>query len=369
VCDTIQEIFDLYFQLERLNNKSSEIQWIHGVFLCEVFDDKTLGKELVELSKLNLSNFQWKTVKFNVEEILSKGYSTCISVFKDNKGAEITRSSMQFARLFGYSSLELEGKNVNYLLPKIFSLYHNKIIHDYNENAAISASKNSRKLIKGIAIHKSGFIFKIHTNVTRIPSFKFDKSYLIRVLSSEKLTDSYSGYFITDKNLNISYISSEIPILFGINEKETILMRNSHMLKTMDRFNLTEFIQEFKITKQDFMALEESLMNVNKKEGAFSANTDVYFNIEGNYSNEQKINMLIEKKIEDYKAKEQINETKYHFFVGNFSKKANSYNILIADFFKFQNDRRRSSNNKLVFNSKHLMSSKHLSIILLYISR
>lgn len=291
--------------------------------------------------------------------MLSKGYSTCISVFKDTKGAEIIRCSMQFAKQFGYNSYELEGKNVNYLLPKIFSTYHNLIIHDYNESNTINNSRNNRKIIKGFAIHKSGFIFKIHTNITKIPSFKYDKSYLIRVLHTEKLSE-YQGYFITDKYLNISYISTEIPLIFGINEKETVLIRNSHMLKTLDRFNLTEFIQEFKITRNDFINLEDSLnLNKNSKNINTAGSNEACFNVESNkFSNEQKINLIIEKKLEEYRAKEQVNETRYHFYVGNFSKKANSYNILIDDLFKFQADRRRTSNNRIKYTSKNLLKGK-----------
>lgn len=268
---SIKDMYIIWNKIEKLNfeKNNSDILYIYGMFLNDILDEKHLGKLYLDKSKSIIADNIFNknsTVTFSINEILSKGNATCIAIAKDNEGAVITRVSNSFAKLFGYNSCDLEGKNVNTLIPNIFHLMHTSIINRF----ANEKGTNTRKLIKGYAIHKSGFIMHINTNVTKVPSYNYDNTYLVRIVPVD--VNNYKGHIITDRCLNIIYISTEIPKMFNLNEKDISFLKNSYKLDSRYRHNLTDFILELNIVINDFIQFIRKNNNTDNDIVSFSNN-------------------------------------------------------------------------------------------------
>lgn len=341
----IKSLYMSWKKLEKYNLANPEILWLYGFFLCDILDERTLGHTYLEKSKETLSSFKVSTINFSFSSALNKGSNTCIAVAKEGEGAVVSRVSLSFSKTFGYSPNELEGKNVNVFLPHIFHSIHNSLILNFSQRTKY----DSRKAIKGYALHKTGYIIFTHTNITKVPSYNFDNSFLVRVIQMSY--NNYKGCIITDKNMNICYISTEIPKIFEINEKETILLKNSHKLEARDKFNLTEFIQELYISIDDFVQHEKEVeekrkylqMSQLKAQILQDENTKVIPKKPSKEKLESECNYMLKRivnsKLNLFKSEGKFVKADCNLIIGNFNRKTNSSGVIKNEYLKFINEK------------------------------
>lgn len=306
---TIENIITLFNSLVAINLVNEELSFMYSAFISTVLDEKVLAKDIKEKYStiMDVSN-----IKLDLNSLFNSGLPVAIANYKNEiLGAEVIKSSHQFAKIFGCIKSDIEGKSVNNLIPDIFANLHNEIIKKYSEHENVE-NENNRKTIVGFGIDKSGYIFKIHTNITRVPSFKYNQLYIVRLHELEKINSDYKGYIITDLLLNAKYISSEIPMIFGLNEREISNMKYSNEYDFLSRFNVSDFFTDLKFTDKEIISCKSNNDNTNLSD------------IESLKKNCQNI---VNKKIEEFKkSKKSITQ----FYIGNHSIKSNCLSNILS---------------------------------------
>jgi hypothetical protein len=99
------------------------------------------------------------------------------------------------------------------------------------------------KRINGLALAKTGFIFPVSMTLNYLPSLTGESTLAVIVKKEKQI--SYTAHIITNKELDILYISSECLKLFALKEKAVWSIKNYFNLPNKeDRLNLKKFIKE-----------------------------------------------------------------------------------------------------------------------------
>jgi PAS domain S-box-containing protein len=126
---------------------------------------------------------------------------------KDFKIGMITNCNQSVCRIFGHFKGELIGKNLNILMPDLFTKYHQrmlelKIAYNFSDKSIINLQKSV------IAKHKSGSIFPINMKIVSTPSLWNDVNF-IAIFSHDHLSlKSDIGYLLLDTEFHIVACSS-----------------------------------------------------------------------------------------------------------------------------------------------------------------
>jgi len=104
----------------------------------------------------------------------------------------------------------------------------------------VGSKLSKSKRTQGIGLAKTGFIFRSTMNINFLPSLTSTPSLAV-LIKREKILN-YSGYFITNWDLDILYLSSETLNIFNITEKGLWSIRNYNNLSKGDRVNLKNLI-------------------------------------------------------------------------------------------------------------------------------
>ena len=149
--------------------------------------------------------------------------------------------TLSASRLFGYDKQELIGKSVNLLLPSLFREDHCNAINKYMKEKINSKLSESRRVI-GISIGKTGFIFPVTMTLNYLPSITGE--FTLGVLVKKEKQLFYMCHIISNKNLDILYVSSECLKLLYLKEKDLWSIKNFNKIRKEERINLKYLIKE-----------------------------------------------------------------------------------------------------------------------------
>ena len=150
---------------------------------------------------------------------------------------------------------------MNIFIPSIFQNHHSSNIEKYmknKQNSRLSISKRTN----GIGYSKTGYIFNSSMNISYLPSLTSTPS--LAVFLKKEYSNDYTGYMITNLELDIIAISSEILSLFNFNSNVVSNIKNYNNLKKEDRVNLRGLVQELIANKDDLSTLLLKYMDINQ---------------------------------------------------------------------------------------------------------
>ena len=239
----IQQVLDLYEKMNSISPNKCETLRLYGQFLIDILNEQQLGSNIVDKAKEYQNNkLHLKLFKNDINNISTDGSPVIIANIMENETLIITQATSSITRVFGYQKIDIIGKNVNVLLPKIFKKIHEDVIKKY-VNKNMNSKTIIQKHIHSLGLHKSGFIFPIKFILVLLPNLNTECSFAIIIKSFKKLKN-YISHLIVNPNFDILYISSENMKLFNFNEKVFWNIKNCHKIKEKEKINLKNYIFE-----------------------------------------------------------------------------------------------------------------------------
>ena len=113
------------------------------------------------------------------------------------------KTNQGISKLFGYSMFEVQGHDVNILMPPILAQKHQFFLESYFKNGK---ERILNSCLESFAMFRTGVIFPVHLVVKPVPSLRNDIQYIGMV----KQADRDYEYIITDENGKIDSISEGV---------------------------------------------------------------------------------------------------------------------------------------------------------------
>lgn len=121
---------------------------------------------------------------------------------KEQQG-KIMKTNQGIFKLFGYSMFEVQGHDVNILMPPIIAQKHQLFLDNYFKTGK---EKILNSCLESFAMYRSGVIFPVYLVVKPVPSLRNDIQYISMIKGACK---DYE-YIITDDNGKIDAISEGV---------------------------------------------------------------------------------------------------------------------------------------------------------------
>jgi len=135
----IAEIEEHWTHIQKLSPNHPDALRMYGKFLTEILNDKEAGQELFSKEKENTgykipltSTFSkgGKSASNPAERWLNRigEYPCILASGQYNKFGEIMLSNLEVSRTFGYTQMELQGKKMEILMPKLYAKRHDALV-------------------------------------------------------------------------------------------------------------------------------------------------------------------------------------------------------------------------------------------------
>ena len=265
-----RECKEIWNKLIKINKRYPKALSLYGYYLSVIKNDVEEGEKLTEESRGLTLNRNILENKTDFEIMFSE--STGIIIVNGNKEAQskITRTNLFIQNIFGYSSNELLGQNINILMPDIVGEKHELFMVKYFKSGEEKMMNRERELF---AKKRSGFIFSVIIILKTVPSLINGIQYiaLIRGLGEDAddliltdtqgrikgLSEGIAGVFgvdiLTHMNLHDIYIQLFCPDLLDVMHKR------NRVKKTRLEVLVGNYSMHFRVPK-DFLRIVESMM-------------------------------------------------------------------------------------------------------------
>jgi len=127
---------------------------------------------------------------------------------KESQG-KIIKTNQGIFKLFGYSMFEVQGHDVNVLMPPVIAVKHNFFLDKFIKTGK---ERILNGCLESFAMYRTGIIFPVVVVVKPVPSLKNDIQYIGMIKRSSKDFE----YILTDENGKIDSISDGIISLFKL---------------------------------------------------------------------------------------------------------------------------------------------------------
>lgn len=248
ILSLITKLIKLFQKMQNIKPKDKESLEIYGEFLCDILNDKTVGQSYIDKSKeMNSHGVQIKLFDNDISKLSEDGSPVLItSPGMDETNLIISQITNSITRLFGYTKVELIGKDISILLPEELREIHQKSVKKFLKKKVNGKNIEERKLT-GLALHKIGLIFPIKMNMILMPNLTNSANIAVQFQKEQKYSFNYTGFVIINKEMDILYFSSECYKLFDFNEKAIWKIKNHQKIQSEDRVNLSLLIEELEI--------------------------------------------------------------------------------------------------------------------------
>lgn len=248
ILSLITKLFKVFQKMQNIKPKDKESLEIYGEFLSDILNDKTLGQTYIDkANEMNYHGVQIKLFDNDISKLSEDGSPVLItSPGADENNLIISQITNSITRLFGYTKVELVGKDINILLPEELREIHQKTVSNFLKKKINGKNIEERK-ITGLALHKIGLIFPIKMNMILMPNLTNSANIAVQIQKEQKYSFNYNGYVIINKEMDILHFSSACYKLFDFNEKAVWKIKNYHKIKSEDRVNLSLLIEELEI--------------------------------------------------------------------------------------------------------------------------
>ena len=197
-----EKIEKLWNKLLNIYNGVNDLFILYSEYVEQINDDDLKKRDLEELKRKN-ENFSEQFSQNYYSLLFNK--ETGIMIANGDKGKEgiIEKTNLEIEKIFQYKSNELKGKNLNILMPKIYSKIHNNFIKRYYEiGEKITIDK---KNLKTFGKDKDNNIIMLKLIIKLFPILN-QNVYFIGIISKENIDD----IIFIDSNFNIQGASSKI---------------------------------------------------------------------------------------------------------------------------------------------------------------
>jgi PAS domain S-box-containing protein len=127
----------------------------------------------------------------------------------------ILNCNSALCRLFGYTKSDIEGKNLNILLPSFLREKHHQLLLDFvNSNDDLEDYEFYDKLRFGK--HRTGFIFPIQTRILSGPITSNGYKFIAHLEPDKNLSSASVAFLLLDKYKNIQGITSSHFYIFQL---------------------------------------------------------------------------------------------------------------------------------------------------------
>lgn len=203
---------DLYWgKLSEINPNYSPSLTLYGEYLSFIKNHPQIGKGYLERALANNTAHNSMDENIKRSEILFSEDSTVIHISgnKDSSG-RILKVSQGLNKCFGYNKTEVNGHNINFLMPNIIGIRHNDFLDKFYKTGRQRVFNVERVVF---ALNRQGHCFRSKVLVKILPSLKEGVQYvgMIRPVFSEH------DYIITDLSGNIDSFSKGVTSLLGLN--------------------------------------------------------------------------------------------------------------------------------------------------------
>ena len=197
-----EKIEKLWNKLLNIYNGVNDLFLLYSDYVEQINDDDLKKRDLEELKRKN-DNFSEQFSQNYYSLLFNK--ETGIMIANGDKGKEgiIEKTNLEIEKIFKYKSNELKGRNLNILMPKIYSKIHNNFIKRYYEiGEKITIDK---KNLKTFGKDKDNNIIMLRLIIKLFPILN-QSVYFIGILSKENIDD----IIFIDSNFYIQGASSKI---------------------------------------------------------------------------------------------------------------------------------------------------------------
>ena len=248
----INEIHNLWendLKHQKVDFNNIYIFQLYAYFLRKVLRDKRASDEIAK--KLNEEQYFDYSKKIddnkvdydNLEKYIENPDIVCFCTVNEKGECDIIQCSNSFVYLSGYSKIDVIGKNIEFLMPNLYTENngHMKMLAERIKQAKTSLilHKNSferRQCNQSTLKLKNGFILPVVIRFTYYSENDFGNSFFIKAKFELKDTKTiYPFYILTRPDFTIENVSSS-GIIYGITQELlkkniidlNILIRNDH---------------------------------------------------------------------------------------------------------------------------------------------
>ena len=191
-------------------NPSPEVLRTYASFLMDVASDERQGQILLRRAEEAEETRMHENTAEQAQggSFDDRSASIYMSCNAKDPGTILSANAVAL-QMFGYSRVEMEGRNVSMLMPAPYSQYHTAFLRRYLDSASSQLVNVVRELY---AVHKNGFVFPIKLSIREVTT-SAGTSFL-GLMHAIKTTDHFC--FI-DPFLTVTSCSSGLATLHGVN--------------------------------------------------------------------------------------------------------------------------------------------------------
>ena len=206
---------------KKINLENQSIAQLYAYFLREILKNKKRSDEITK--KLNeeqhYESRKTETDKFDLDnlDIILENQDCVIYSRTNEKGeCDIIQCSNSIVNLLGFVKQELIGKNIETIMPSVFSNEHEKMLSTRIKvlRTSLGAHKDNfrtsdKKQIFILPKTKVGFLIPVNARFTVYNDDDFSNTYIIKAKFEGKDTKSiYAFYVLTKEDFTVDSISS-----------------------------------------------------------------------------------------------------------------------------------------------------------------
>ncbi|EGR29894.1 PAS domain S-box family protein [Ichthyophthirius multifiliis] len=215
ISQAVHEAKSHYHDMQKINNKIPQTIKTFGKYLIYVLNDRENGEILIEKAK-NLAQLD-ENNEDKVEKILDfKNEPIAYSLVKNKKGevGQIENVNLIFSVLFGYQKEEIQGKQIQLIIPNLYSEIHQQFMQRYFENVSLGIfdSNYINEDQQKFGRSKNGYLVALFYRV----SILTDDAQTFLVNYNADTSIKQTCYILTDKFGLIMDISTSVILFFGI---------------------------------------------------------------------------------------------------------------------------------------------------------
>ena len=204
-----KRVSDIWEQLSKINPSYPNALFIYGNYLSQIKNDGEAGDEFKN------QYYQAKRLKsvddFENQFDLMFAEDTAVVIMNGNREQQgkIVKTNQGIFKLFGYSMFEVQGHDVNILMPPVLALKHQGFLDKFFRSGR---ERIINSCLETFAMYRTGIVFPVHLVVKQVPSLRNDIQYIGMIKRSNR---DYE-YIITDENGRIDSISEGITSLLKL---------------------------------------------------------------------------------------------------------------------------------------------------------
>jgi len=310
---TKNNIENMWNNLLQIYGGVNDFFQLYMEYIEQINDDDLKKRDLEALKRKN-DNFG-EHINLNLySDLFSK--ETGIVIANGDKGSEgiIQLANNEIGNIFKYKSIDLIGKNISILMPKIFAINHSKYIERYFKLGVKKFVDKS--VFKAFGKEKNNYIIKIRLALKLFPILN-DNIYFIGLIVKENVDD----IILLDDKFNIQGMSLKLMKILNINNK-SVFQDNEipfyvickKFLNFYDIFlkgkkkadNLNQEEKNLKVIEEEMKDKDDKELNEENKE----EKDDIHDNIEINENVELEYEIKLPQFLVDYLEKVNKNDNK-----------------------------------------------------------